>query len=337
MVAVAAEARVIRVPSRAAADIAGAVKIAAPGDTIEVGPGRWCGASITTENLTLKGEGRAMIVGGTPRGSCPTVTVLGASRHVGFALGAAANGTTIRHFVFVGGSGDGLGIGVYGTGARGVVVEHNRFEGGHQHAVRNEGGSGWQIRHNKVSGLSEGLGIGGSAILVTHGGVASPEGTVVAHNRVEADVPAGFAGDWFSAVRLEGAKGSEVERNKFELAGGGKGAGVVVTGYRPTRTTPPPPPRPPMPGPMAGPGLPPPPPPAPAPAPVAIPSVDSTVTMNEGRKSDFVVVLGAADMQNGTVLARNKGATRDADGQVAYFGDRRNDGDGDERHARSDD
>ena len=75
--------------------IQAAVDAASSGDQIRVGPGEWCGATIT-KTLDLFGEG-ATIIG------CASNPALGPFRIGFFFPGTSdASGTTIRHFVFDG-------------------------------------------------------------------------------------------------------------------------------------------------------------------------------------------------------------------------------------------
>ena len=136
-----------------------AVDNANAGDTIRIGPGKWCGARIT-KTLNLVGEGATIM--GCPAGSPGPV---GDALRRGFFVNAAASGTSISHFIF-----DGIGFSdtnrnplAVGIGAafvtNNVVVDSNRFLGGAAGIQAN--GSGWLVIHNVFDGftiLSDGSG-----------------------------------------------------------------------------------------------------------------------------------------------------------------------------------
>lgn len=238
-----AEAVVIRVPGDAGT-IQEAVGTAYPGDTIEVGAGRWCGAFID-ERVNLVGRDGAVIVGRIDDTTMCTGAAIGGLK-IGFSLDSGAKGTTISHFTFDGETAaddpNVLSLAVYGQGASDVTLEHNTVLGT-LFAFVNKGGDGWTIRKNHVRGLTV-RGVGGAAIVVSQAPntPAGPRNTVIAHNHVEGDVPdavgpaVGFpdpAGH-FAAVRLAGVEGVELSHNQYRLRskksnGSVKGVGVFVT------------------------------------------------------------------------------------------------------------
>ena len=126
--------------------------MALPGDQIRVGPGEWCGATIT-QKVDLFGEGNATIIG------CPTSPNLAGVLRIGFFLpDASASGTTIRHFVFDGQGAsnanlDPLSFAVFSRGANNVSIEQNTILGTIQ-AITNTNGSEWTVNHNKIQDFS---------------------------------------------------------------------------------------------------------------------------------------------------------------------------------------
>ena len=160
-----AHAATLRVPAdfptiQAAADNA------ADGDTIRVGPGSWCGATIT-RRLTLVGEGLPVIVG------CPAPVLNGVLRMGFFLPTGAASGSSFSHFAF-----DGRGVSntnltplafaVFARDADAVRVEQNLVLGTVQ-AITNARGDGWDVSHNTIDGLTvftcDGFCGGGDAIV----------------------------------------------------------------------------------------------------------------------------------------------------------------------------
>ena len=150
-----AHTRVRRVPERYRT-IQAAVDASSAGDVVDVAPGSYCGATVTTA-VTLLGHGRATIVG------CPDGPTISDELRAGFYLpGAdgvsAASGTRIEGFTFDG-SGiaadnlDPLALGVFARFANGVHVEDNVFLGTVQ-AITNTAGDGWFIAHNRIEGLA---------------------------------------------------------------------------------------------------------------------------------------------------------------------------------------
>ena len=85
---------------------------ALPGDTILIGPGTYCGATIGKQ-LTIVGEGQPTI----------TATSCGAQT-VGLWLTPAATGTVIQHINF-----SALVTGIYAMFANDVTIQHNSFSG----------------------------------------------------------------------------------------------------------------------------------------------------------------------------------------------------------------
>jgi nitrous oxidase accessory protein NosD len=298
----AAEARVLRVPGDAQS-IQDAVATAHPGDTIQVGAGRWCGAYIT-KRLTLLGGPDAVIAGTTSSGASCNGPVLNGTMRVGLWLSeAAASGTTIRHFTFDGagaGSGSGasaIALGVYGglvrTGnalvkVNDVRVEHNTFLGTTQ-GITNWGGDDWVVRHNRLRGFTARGTSGGVGIAVmarTLGGqTLRPAGASVTHNDFEAETPPAKlpSGAWFSGVRFGSADRAEAAHNAFRLTSAGAvpntSVGVLVTNA------------------------------------VAGGSQGARVTMNDGLESDYVVVVTAGS--DAAVVRGNVGRTLVGDEESA--------------------
>ncbi len=289
----AVEAAVLRVPGDAS-NIKDAVAIANPGDTIEVGAGRWCGAYIT-KRVDLVGRDGAVIASTQDGASCDKPPMVSIFR-VGLYLSSPeASGTTIRHFTFdgigaQGTDGSAIHLGVY-TGkdlpakVDDVRVEHNTFLGTIQ-AISNWGGDNWVIRHNRIEGLTANEANGGVGILVSarNGGGQTfrPKGTSVSHNHVEGEVPATrlAAGAWFAGVRVASADETEVTHNVVRLeAPEGQtvpntGVGVLVTNG------------------------------------VGDGSRSSTVMLNVGQKSEYVVVVtGPKGSNQPSFVRQNVGRT----------------------------
>jgi hypothetical protein len=286
----AVEAAVLRVPGDADS-IKDAVAIAKPGDTVEVGAGRWCGAVIDKQ-LNLRGSEGAVIVGAKDGVTCAPM-LPGSTHLIGFYLPTkAASGTTIRHFTFDGANvatdPSSLGLAVYGRDERGgrvddVEVSHNTVLGTFQ-SVTNRGGSNWEVHHNVFQGLTTRGVTGGFAVIVmAQSSAVRPQGVSVTHNRIQGHVPAVLsAARRFTGVHVASSDGTEVAHNVFDLRPAGartaaKGAGVVVTNG-------------------TGPG-----------------STRTLVKMNDGSQSDYVVVVASAvppdSNQTGLVLRGNTGTT----------------------------
>ena len=215
-----------------------AVNNANAGDTIRVGPGRWCGARIT-KALDLVGEG-ATIMGCPPGNPGP----VGNAFRIGFRINTVASGTSISNFVF-----DGAGYSdtnrvpletgvVTGLGTNDVVIDSNTFLGGLSGVTINNGNN-VQVTHNVFDGftiLSDGS--GGYAILDQG---ASATGNAILYNQITATVPPGdfsFA-SWigeadvpFAGILVSGENGTIIANNKISITAnphGDGGVGILTT------------------------------------------------------------------------------------------------------------
>src|SRR6266849_1967611 len=191
-----------------------AVNNANPGDTIRVGPGRWCGARIT-KTLNLVGEGTTVM--GCPAGVPGPV---GNLARRGFFINVAASGTSIRDFTFDGtGFSDtnrnplALGIDA-GFGTNDVVVDNNLFLGG-------------------LGILSEDFQTGpftGNAYLYNVFIAKVPPGSFsFASFTNEVDVP-------FVGIGIAGHNGTIIANNKMAItsnATGDAGVGIIATDASP--------------------------------------------------------------------------------------------------------
>lgn len=295
-------ATVLRVPWRYAT-IQQAIDAANPGDEISVAPGRYCGAVID-RRVTLDGHGQATIAG------CATGPELFGGLRAGFVLpGVAgdnpASGTRILGFHFDGRGVtaddlDALAFGVFARFADDVKITGNRFSGTVQ-AITNTAGDRWVIAHNDIHGLTlfdctAGLCAGGDGIIITAatGDVAAPggagdavnrpEGNVVFANDIDGTIPDGF--DAFSMVGIFvfAADGTIVRENRIAIPDNpnadAAGEGVLVSNA------------------CCG-----------DPDAVVPGSRDTAVLFNEGRTSEFVVVVEGTGGENtqGLVLFGNRG------------------------------
>jgi nitrous oxidase accessory protein NosD len=232
--------------------IQAAIDASNAGDVVDVAPGSYCGATVTTP-VTLQGHGQATIVG------CPESPTVSGDLRAGFYLpGAdgtnAASGTRIDGFTF-----DGLGIaednldplavGVFARFADGVRVEDNVFEGTVQ-AITNTAGDGWVVAHNRIEGLTlfdcQGtLCAGGDGIVIqlAQDGVAAaggpgaavnrPEHNVVFDNQVSGAIPDGFDVFSIAGIFVFAADDTLVARNRVSIPDNpnadATGDGVLVT------------------------------------------------------------------------------------------------------------
>ncbi len=237
-----AEPSVLRVP-KDHPTVQAAVDAAVPGDQIRVGPGDWCGATIT-KRLDLVGEGGATIVG------CPAPHHDGvAALRIGFFLpglaGSPASGTTIRHFVF-----DGQGVSnsnltplafaIFARDVDGVLVQQNAILGTIQ-AITNTRGSGWDVSHNDILELSvltcDGFCGGGDAIVFQARPVGAARGVdnSATFNVITGAVPDNL--DEFSMVGVLAIAqdGVVVRNNRIAIAGNpaaaGAGEAIVITDH----------------------------------------------------------------------------------------------------------
>jgi nitrous oxidase accessory protein NosD len=296
-------ATVRRVPGRYAT-IQQAIDAAHSGDEISVAPGRYCGAVIDRP-VTLDGHGQATIVG------CPTGPALFGGLRVGFLLpGVAgvnpASGTRIQGFHFDGRGVtaddlDALAFGVFARFADDVQITGNRFFGTVQ-AITNTAGDHWVIAHNDIHGLTlfdctAGLCAGGDGIIIqaASGDVAAPggagdavnrpEGNVVFANDIDGTIPDGFDAFSMVGIFLFAADGTIVRENRIAIPDNptsqAGGEGVLVSNT------------------CCG-----------DPNAVVVPgSRNTAVLFNEGRASEFVVVVEGTGGENtqGLVLFGNRG------------------------------
>ena len=217
-----------------------AVNSANAGDTIRVGPGRWCGARIT-KTLNLIGEGAT--IKGCPPG---TPGPVGNVARRGFFINAAASGSSISHFTFDGkGYSDTnqepLGLGIQSQFfTNNVAVDSNVFVGGL--GGIEAFGSGWLITHNLFDGftiLSNGS--GGFGILSEDFQGGPFTGNAYLYNVIIAVVPPGsfsFASYInevdvpFVGIAIAGHNGTIIANNKIAItsnAGGDAGSGIIAT------------------------------------------------------------------------------------------------------------
>jgi hypothetical protein len=272
-----------------------AVDAANDGDQIRVGPGEWCGATIT-KRVDLFGQGGATIVG------CPAPSpALGLFR-IGFFLPtAAASGTTIRHFIFDGrgvsnvppGFFDPLAFAVFAREASYVVVEQNRILGTVQ-GVTNTGGSGWTVSHNVIEELTvftcDGVITcgGGDGIVMQERDTGGPRATdnTVTFNVIAGAIPDNL--DLFDMVGivLFGQDGAVVKNNRLAIpdnpSAGGDGNGILVADS------------------CCGSGS------------SFLTTINSLIVNNDGRQSEFSVVIvldsdGGTGNSAGTTLRGNFG------------------------------
>jgi hypothetical protein len=220
-----------------------AVNGARPLDTIRVGPGRWCGASIT-EPLHLVGDG-ATIIGCPPGVPGP----VGITYRQGFQIQESATGTSICQFVF-----DGKGVSdsnhqplSYGidavAGADDLTIEFNTFLGTLV-AIDLGDGKNYQVDHNVFDGFTIGTttGQGGVAIFESEETAPLPPAifkdrrTVIQFNQFTSTVPAGdlsgFSWDSVADVPLagiivSGMEGVTISNNRFSITANSNGEGGI--------------------------------------------------------------------------------------------------------------
>ena len=247
----AAQAHVRRVPARYPT-IQAAVDASTAGDVVDVAPGSYCGATVTTA-VTLLGHGRATIVG------CPEGPMISGELRAGFYLpgsdgASAASGTRIEGFIFDGrgvaqDNLEPLALGVFARFASDVRVEENVFLGTVQ-AITNTAGDGWCITHNRIEGLTlfdctGALCAGGDGIVIqlardtvaAAGGpgapVNRPEHNVVVGNRVSGTIPDGFGDFSMAGVFVFAADDTAVEHNEVSIpdnpVADATGDGVLIT------------------------------------------------------------------------------------------------------------
>jgi hypothetical protein len=230
----AVHAATLRVPQQYST-IQAAVDAAAPGDTIRVGRGSYCGATLT-KSVQLDGHGRPRVIG------CDTGPTITTGLRAGFYLPGVkgvnpASGSRIRGFVF---DGEGvsnanllpLSFGIFARFANDVVVQNNRFNGTVQ-AITNTGGDRWRIEHNRIRQLTvldcTGHCTGGDGIVIglARGSIAAPGGNeaainrpednLIMQNRIEGSAPDGFGVFSLAGVLLLSADHTTVLSNTLQL------------------------------------------------------------------------------------------------------------------------
>ncbi len=220
--------------------IQSAINGANPGDSIFVGPGRWCGALIS-KSLSLVGESAAIM--GCPPGP-PGTGPVGNLFKTGFFVSASAPGTSIRQFVFDGGGFSETNRAPLAYGVRSqadnLVVDSNRFLGGGFGVLLT--GNNSQVTHNVFNGFTvlRSNGFGGAAILdFGFGGPGT--GDTIQFNTISSTVPAGDYSpvSWtnevdvpLAGIALSAKNGSIIADNKSSItanAHGDAGVGILVT------------------------------------------------------------------------------------------------------------
>lgn len=266
MAAPPANAAVIRVPQQAAT-VQDAVDAASPGDQIRVGPGQWCGATITTP-VNLIAEGQATIVG------CPAPALFGVLRAGFFLPNGAASGTTIRNFTFDGrgtsnSNLDPLAFAVFARDADNVVVEGNTVLGTIQ-PITDTRGDGWVVTHNSIVDYSaltcDGFCGGGDAIVFQERtGVSRGRNNSATFNVITGRIPDTLNEFSLTGILALNQDGTQITNNRISIAGNplaaGTGEAIVITDH------------------CCG-------------VPVGyLTSINSYIVNNDGRGSDFAVVI----------------------------------------------
>jgi hypothetical protein len=233
------EAATVRVPSDYPT-IQDAIDAASAGDVIVVGPGSWCGATITKQ-IHLRGAGYPVIVG------CPTpAPSLFNVLRVGFLLpGGSASGTTIRDFVFNGNGVsnsnlDPLAFAIFARDADDVVVQQNHVFGTVQ-AVTNTRGDGWDVSHNRIEGLTvftcDGFCGGGDAIVFQERPVLGARGLAnsATFNHITGAVPDTLNEFSMVGILAIAQDGAVIRNNHVSIADNpvaqGAGQAIVVTDH----------------------------------------------------------------------------------------------------------
>jgi len=216
-----------------------AVDNANVGDTVQVGTGRWCGASIT-KTLSLIGEGATIM------GCSESPGPFGEFFKAGFTIEPDASGTSIRHFVF---DGDGIsdinrdplatGIAT-STCADNLLIDSNTLQGGLLDIIIN--GNNNRVTQNTFDGftmLSDGS--GGAAILEASPGSPPFVGNSVLDNQITSKVPPGDFSfiSWinevdvpFGGIIVSGEDRTQIANNKISITAnshGDAGVGILAT------------------------------------------------------------------------------------------------------------
>lgn len=265
--------KIIRVPQDFPT-IQSAINGANPGDSILVGPGRWCGALIS-KPLNLVGESATIM--GCPPGP-PGTGPVGKLFKTGFFVSTSAPGTSIRQFEF-----DGVGFSetnrsplAYGvrSAADNLVVDSNTFRGGGFGVLVT--GNNSQVTHNVFDGFTVLLsnGFGGAAILdYGFGGLGT--GDTIQFNRITSAVPPGdySSVSWINeadvplaGIAVAAKNGSIISHNKSSITANAHddaGVGILVTDL------------------------------------TGLPTLNLTITDNDGRGSQYGVIV-TLDQSGGT-------------------------------------
>lgn len=138
-----------------------------PGDTIRVGPGNFYGA-IVNKAVHLRGRGQTIIEDGP---------LLGDFYTTGFWLVAGSDGSSFSQLTL------NVDLGIYSRDIDDITVAHCQLNNNYQ-AITNWGGNRWQIRHNRITDLSNG---GAGIVIATRPG----RGTEAQHNVVTYNVISG--------------------------------------------------------------------------------------------------------------------------------------------------
>ena len=220
-------------------NIQDAVDAASAGDVIRVGPGEWCGATITKQ-LELVGEGNATIKG------CSTSPKLAGVLRIGFFLSdTRASGSVIRHFHFDGraisnGNLDPLSFAIFSRESDNVLVEQNTVHGTVQ-AITNTNGSGWIVNHNTIKELSvfdcdDGFCGGGVGIVFQDRNTTGPrqKDNTAMFNYISGVIPDNFDVFDFAGIIVLGAQdGSVIQKNRIAIpdntTSDAKGQAILVT------------------------------------------------------------------------------------------------------------
>jgi hypothetical protein len=193
-----AGAKTIRVPADAAT-VQAAIDKASDGDTIKVGPGRWCGATIDREVHLVGGWG-------TTIQGCAAMLQPNGLRAGFLLVDDRASGTSIRGFRFDGAgvsvtNTDPVGLAILGRDAHGVSVTGNWIEGTVQ-GITNTRGDGWFVAANVIHDLTifgcvdpGGRCGGGVGIVVQQRDVDGPRatGNIVLFNDISGATPDGLS------------------------------------------------------------------------------------------------------------------------------------------------